>query len=97
MKMAAEHISGNTYGSAEVAASSVSMRELEDLKIGVGFTEEDEHYLQMAGEVLADQTERVVLHWRSGIIASIPNLARHSRTLEGGSTINRRSLYGTRV
>jgi hypothetical protein len=24
-----------------------------------------------------------VLHWRSGIIAGIPNLARHSRSLEG--------------
>ena len=83
MKMAAEHIFGYTYGSAEVAVSPVSMRELEELKISVGFTEEDERYLRQAGEVLADQTEQVVLHWRSGIIASIPNLARHSRTPEG--------------
>jgi hypothetical protein len=83
MKMAAEHIFGYTYGSAEVAVSPVSMRELEELKINVGFTEEDERYLRQAGEVLADQTEQVVLHWRSGIIASIPNLARHSRTPEG--------------
>lgn len=83
MKMAAEHIFGYTYGSAEVAMSPVSMRELEELKISVGFTEEDERYLRQAGEVLADQTEQVVLHWRSGIIASIPNLARHSRTPEG--------------
>ena len=83
MKMAAEHIFGYTYGSAEVAMSPVSMRELEELKISVGFREEDERYLRQAGEVLADQTEQVVLHWRSGIIASIPNLARHSRTPEG--------------
>jgi hypothetical protein len=83
MKMAAEHIFGYTYGSAKVAVSPVSMRELEELKISVGFTEEDERYLRQAGEVLADQTEQVVLHWRSGIIASIPNLARHSRTPEG--------------
>jgi len=67
MKMAAEHIFGYTYGSAEVAVSPVSMRELEELKINVGFTEEDERYLRQAGEVLADQTEQVVLHWRSGI------------------------------
>ena len=33
--------------------------------------------------MLADQTEQVVQHWRSGIIAGIPNLARHSRTPEG--------------
>ncbi len=37
----------------------------------------------MAGEVLAGQTKQVVDHWRSGIIASIPHLARHSRTPEG--------------
>ncbi len=83
MKMAAEHIFGYAYGSSEVAMSPVSMRELEELKISVGFREEDERYLRQAGEVLADQTEQVVLHWRSGIIASIPNLARHSRTPEG--------------
>jgi hypothetical protein len=33
--------------------------------------------------VLASQTEQIVHHWRSGIIASIPNLARHSRTPQG--------------
>jgi hypothetical protein len=33
--------------------------------------------------VLTGQTEKIVAHWRSGIIASIPNLARHSRTPEG--------------
>ena len=33
--------------------------------------------------MLADQTEQIVHQWRSGIIASIPNLARHSRTPDG--------------
>ena len=33
--------------------------------------------------MLADQTKQIVAHWRSGIIAGIPNLARHSRTPEG--------------
>jgi hypothetical protein len=47
----------------------------------VGFTEEDERNLRLAGEVLGDQTKAIVEHWRSGIIASIPNLARHSRSL----------------
>jgi hypothetical protein len=83
MKRVAEHIHGYTYGAAEVAASPVSMRELEDLKISVGFDEEDQRYLKLAGEVLADQTVKIVEHWRSGIIAGIPNLARHSRTPEG--------------
>lgn len=74
---------GYTYGTPDVARSMVSMRELNELKISAGFTEEDQHYLRLAGEVLADQTEQIVNHWRSGIIASIPNLARHSRTPDG--------------
>lgn len=78
-----ENIPGYSYGAAEVARSPVSMRELEDLKVSAGFTEEDQRYLRIAGEVLADQTKQIVEHWRSGIIASIPNLARHSRTPDG--------------
>ena len=83
MKMVSQQIDGYAFGAPEVLASPVSLKELEDLKTSVGFTKEDERYLRMAGEVLADQTKRVVDHWRSGIIASIPNLARHSRSPEG--------------
>jgi Protoglobin len=83
MKMDAGQIAGYTYGSAEVGTSPVSMQEFEALKITAGFTEEDVRYLRLAGEVLVDQTEQIVLHWRSGIIAGIPNLARHSSTPEG--------------
>ena len=72
-----------TYGEAAVATSPVSLEELEQLKISVGFTADDERYLRKAGEVLEGQTNQIVAHWRSGIIASIPNLAQHSRTLEG--------------
>jgi hypothetical protein len=83
MKRVSELIPGYSYGSSEVAQSPVSMRELDDLKISAGFTAEDERYLRLAGEVLSDQTRQIVEHWRSKIIASIPNLARHSRTPEG--------------
>jgi protoglobin len=83
MRKIAEDIPGYTYAAAEIAKSPVSMAELEDLKISVGFTGEDERYLRLAGEVLAGQTRQIVEHWRSGIIASIPNLARHSRSPEG--------------
>lgn len=83
MKRLAEDIPGYTYGAAEIAVSPVSMQQLENLKVSVGFTEEDEQYLKLAGEVLADQTRQIVHHWRSVIIAGIPNLARHSRTPEG--------------
>jgi hypothetical protein len=80
MTKISENIPGYSYGASEVAASPVSMRELEALKISAGFTEEDQRYLRLASEVLADQTKHIVDHWRGGIIAGIPNPARHSRT-----------------
>lgn len=83
MTQVAADIAGYTYGRDEVARSMVSLQDLAELKRSAGFTQEDERYLRMAGSVLEDQTERVVHHWRNQIIAGIPNLARHSRTLEG--------------
>jgi hypothetical protein len=83
VKKVADEIPGYTYGTATVAQSAVSLDELEQLKVAVGFTKEDELFLRMAAEVLADQTRQIVEHWRSGIIAGIPGLARHSRTPEG--------------
>jgi Protoglobin len=83
MKNVAETIPGYSYGASELAASSTSLADLEKLKISAGFTDEDERYLRLAGEVLSDQTQRIVEHWRSGIIANIPNLSRHSRSPEG--------------
>ena len=83
MKMVSHHIPGYDFGAVEVKTSPVSMKELESLKASVGFTEEDRLFLQMAGEVLGDQTKQIVEQWRIGIIASIPNLARHSRSENG--------------
>ena len=83
MKIISGQISGYSYGAAGLAASPVSLTELENLKTSAGFTEETRRYLRLAGEVLADQTAQIVNHWRSRIIASIPHLARHSRTPEG--------------
>lgn len=83
MKKIAEEIPGYTYGTAAVAKSPVSLDELQSLKVSVGFTAEDERFLRIAGEVLADQAKQIVEHWRSGIIAAIPHLARHSRTPDG--------------
>lgn len=76
------YIAGYTYGKAEVIPSPISMKELDALKVSVGLTSKDEEYLRLAGEVLGDQTRQNVEHWRSSIIARIPNLARHSRSLE---------------
>jgi hypothetical protein len=83
MKKVADQIPAYTYGTPVVKTSPISLDELRALKVSVGFTEEDERYLHIAGEVLDGQTKQIVAHWRSGIIASIPNLARHSRTPEG--------------
>jgi hypothetical protein len=74
---------GYTYGTAAIGAASVTLRQLEDLITSVGFTSEDRRSLQRAGKVLEGQTADIVEHWRSGIIAGIPNLARHSRTPDG--------------
>jgi hypothetical protein len=61
------------------------MREFEALTVTAGFSDEDRRYLLMAGEVLRNQIRRIVEHWRSGIIAGIPHLARHSRSPEGSA------------
>jgi hypothetical protein len=45
-------------------------------------TEEDERYLRVAGEALADQTAELVGRWRA-IIAAHPHLARYSKRLDG--------------
>jgi hypothetical protein len=83
MTMISGNIHGYNYGDAGVGASPVSAEDLANLKVSAGFTKEDERYLRLAGEVLADQTKPVVDHWRNGIIVGIPNLARHSRALDG--------------
>jgi hypothetical protein len=83
MNGSARDIPGYTYGTSTVAVSSVTLDDLQRLKISVGFTEEDTRYLRMAATVLENQVERIVNHWRANIIASIPHLARHSRNLDG--------------
>ncbi|RME81891.1 MAG: protogloblin ApPgb [Caldilineae bacterium] len=54
---------GYTYATAEVAASPVSLEDFELLKQAVLFTEEDEKYLRLAGEVLADQVDDILDLW----------------------------------
>ncbi len=85
MSESALPIPGYAYGNGEIRRSPVSIPQLTQLQVTVGLSDEDRRYLQMAGEVLADQTRQIVDHWRSGIIASIPNLARHSRSPDGAA------------
>jgi Protoglobin len=83
MKNDSPRIPGYDDGERVVPTSLISLQELEQIKVTVGFTQEDERYLRLAGEVLGDQAKQIVLHWRSQIIASIPHLARHSRSIDG--------------
>jgi hypothetical protein len=78
-----KQIPGYLYGSDAIQVSPVSLGDLARLMTSVGMTADDEQSLRLAGEVLKDQTREVVAHWRSGIIASIPHLARHSRAPDG--------------
>jgi hypothetical protein len=81
MSASAKDIPGYSYGLPEVATSAVTLEELNQLKVTAGFTEADQRFLRLAGEVLSDQTQQIVDLWRSCIIASIPHLAKHSQTL----------------
>jgi len=83
MKMISDDIPGYTFGAAEIPVSPVSLQDLDRLIATVGLTDDDWRYLRMAGEVLTGQTQEIVKHWRNGIIAGIPHLARHTRTPEG--------------
>lgn len=69
-------IPGYTYGAPELAPSPVSEEELQRLQAAALFTEEDERYLRMAGEVLADQVEDVLDIWY-GFVASHPHLVHY--------------------
>jgi len=66
-------IAGYTYGTGEVAASPLSTGDLDLLKQTVLFTEEDEKYRKLAGEVLSDQVEDVLDVW-TGFVGSNPHL-----------------------
>lgn len=66
-------IPGYTYGTNQVARSPITVAEFEGLKQAVLFGPEDEKYLRMAGEVLADQIEDVLDLWY-GFVGSHPHL-----------------------
>lgn len=66
-------IPGYTYSTQAVAASPLSLEDLHKLKQTVLFSQEDEKYLRMAGEVLADQVDKVLDLWY-GFVASHPHL-----------------------
>lgn len=66
-------IAGYTFGTEQAANSSLTLNDLELLKQTVLFTDEDEKYLRLAGEVLQDQIEAVLDLWY-GFVAANPHL-----------------------
>lgn len=71
--MIATTIPGYTYGTDQVARAPLTMQDLDLLKQAVLFGPDDERYLRMAGDVLADQIDDVLDVWY-GFVASHPHL-----------------------
>jgi hypothetical protein len=66
-------IAGYTFGTEQAAHSPLSLSDLELLKQTVLFTQEDEQFLHLAGEVLQDQIDAVLDLWY-GFVASNAHL-----------------------
>jgi hypothetical protein len=60
-------IGGYDYGTGRVPRSPVTMDELGKLEESAGLTTDDRRYLALAGDVLADQAEKMVDAWRARI------------------------------
>jgi len=72
--MVAAEILGYDYGSSQVQKSPVTLEEFEQLKRDANFTDDDVHWLRLAGNVLQDQAPALAGKWRD-IIATLPHLA----------------------
>ena len=66
-------IAGYTHGSAQLARSPVSMRDLEELEKTLLFGEEDAKYLRQSLAILQDQVEAVLDVWY-GFVGANPHL-----------------------
>lgn len=75
-------IPGYDYGAQTVTRSPLNVEDLDLLKQTVLFTEEDEQYLRLAGDVLEDQVEDVLDVWYN-FVASHPHLVYYFIDSEG--------------
>jgi hypothetical protein len=69
----AREIPGYGFGAQATARSPLDLMDLDLLKQTVLFTEEDEEYLRLAGDVLEDQVDEVLDVWY-GFVGSHPHL-----------------------
>lgn len=75
-------IPGYDYGAAAVGRSPLTLGELDELKKAVLWGPDDERYLRMAGEVLADQVEQILDLWY-GFVGSHPHLVKYFADAQG--------------
>jgi Protoglobin len=76
-------IPGYGYGTQEIARSPLTLEDLDLLKRTVMFTEEDEGYLRMAGDVLEGQTEDILDLWY-GFVGDNPHLVYYFANAQTG-------------
>ncbi len=74
--MEGREVPGYNFGASTVARSPLGGEDLELLKQTVLFTEEDEEYLRLAGDVLEDQADEVLDLWY-GFVGSHPHLIQY--------------------
>lgn len=75
-------IPGYAYGDPALAPSPVGLKELEELKAALMWTEEDDEALREAGEVLKDQVEEILDLWY-GFVGSHPHLLHYFADPQG--------------
>jgi Protoglobin len=80
-------IPGYDYGAQTIARSPLNVEDLDLLKQSILFTEEDEQYLRLAGDVLEDQVEDVLDVWYN-FVASHPHLVYYFSNSDGDPDTN---------
>lgn len=86
---------GYDYGRPGIQRSPVTLEELDLLKRTVTLTDEDMHYLRMAGDVLESRTGDVVDAWRA-VIGANPHLARYYYGPDGAPDAQYKAAVGER-
>jgi Protoglobin len=69
-------IPGYGFGAQETARSPLDLEDLDLLEQTVLFTDEDQEYLRLAGDVLEDQLDEILDLWY-GFVGSHPHLIRY--------------------
>jgi hypothetical protein len=75
-------VPGYDFGAGTVARSPLGIEDLDLLKQTILFTDEDESYLRLAGDVLEDQADEVLDLWY-GFVGSHPHLIYYFSDLGG--------------